>query len=338
MTSDRTSISLHYARSLASAAQHLGLDEQQLLRHAGIDPALCLDTHKRLRITPEQFAALLLGIWQNANDEFMGLTTSPAKYGTFALMARQAVNQKNLRGVYRHISRFYALFTEAISLSLEEDGDEARFIMALKDDSLDTNHTFAEFFLLLWHRFPGWLIGRFMPLKRVELNYPAPLHGREYRLIYPGPALFEQPRLMLVFDRNLLDEPLVQTEQTLRQHLDQAPLVWVSRPNFFPHFSRKVINQLLTHGEPGNLDMETVANALHVTSRTLRRKLTQEKTSFQALKDKTRRDLAIRYLSQPELTLAQISARLGFADPAAFSRAFKQWMGVPPSDYRQQKK
>ena len=337
MRSDRTSISIHYARSLARAARHLQLDDQALLQQAGIDPALSDDPQRRLRITPEQFAALLLGLWQTANDEFMGLTTSPAKYGTFALMARQAVNQQNLRSVYRHISRFYALFTEAISLKLEEDGDEARFIMALKDDSLDTEHTFAEFFMLLWHRFPGWLIGRFIPLKRVEFPFAAPPHVREYRLIYPGQACFEQPRMALVFERQLLDEPVVQTEQTLREHLDQAPLVWVSRPNFFPHFSRQVINQLLIHAEPGNAGMEEVASALHVTSRTLRRKLTQEKTSFQELKDKTRRDLALRYLSQPQLTLAQISARLGFSDPAAFSRAFKQWMGVPPRAYRKDK-
>lgn len=337
MTIDRTSINIHYARSIAKAARRIGLDDQSLLQQAGIDPQLCADTGRRLRMTPEQFADLLLGFWQTANDEFLGMASRPCKHGTFALMARQAVNQTTLRGVYRHLSRFYALFTDAIELQLKEDGNRASFIMTQQDSSLDPDHTFAEFFLLLWHRFPGWLIGRFIPLLEIQLPWPAPPHAREYRLIYPGPARFEQPQMALVFQRQLLDEPLVQTEQTLKSHLENAPLVWVNRPNFYPHFSRQVINQLNTCTNPAAADMETVARRLHLTSRTLRRKLTLEKTSFQALKDKSRRDLAIRLLNRPELNLSQISAQLGFSDPAAFSRAFKQWMGVPPSFYRRDK-
>ena len=305
MTFERSSISMHYARTIAAAARRHGLDDQKLLADAGLDPTLVLAT-RGPRMTSEQFAALLLGYWRCANDEFLGQTRTAGKHGTFALMAKQAVNTRNLRGVYRHISRFYDLFT--------------------------------EFFLLLWHRFPGWLIGRFIPLIRVQVSYPRPAHGREYRLIFPAEVTFDQPRIALVFDRQLLNEPLVQTEDTLRNHLENAPLVWVTRPNFFPHYTRKVTNYLThclhTQHTLSQASMETAATELHVTSRTLRRKLTQEKTSFQALKDKVRQDLAIQLLNQPELTISQISQRLGFSDPAAFTRAFKSWLGIPPKEYR----
>ena len=206
--------------------------------------------------------------------------------------------------------------------------------MDMHQQELDPDHTFADFFLLLWHRFPGWLIGRFTPLRAVHLTIPKPPHAREYALIFPGPVLYEQKELALVFDAELLQEPIVQTQETLGVHLDNAPHVWVSKPNIFPHYTRRVKNYLDNCSDFGAADMESAAAQLHVTSRTLRRKLTQEKTSFQALKDKARQDLAIKYLNQPELTLAQISQQLGFSDPAAFSRAFKQWMGVAPSHYR----
>ncbi|MFK4752706.1 AraC family transcriptional regulator [Oceanobacter antarcticus] len=337
MTFERSSISMHYARTIAAAARRHGLDDQKLLADAGLDPTLVVAT-RGPRMTSEQFAALLLGYWRCANDEFLGQTRTPGKHGTFALMAKQAVNARNLRGVYRHISRFYDLFTEEFQLTLREEGNEAWFEMTLTHPQLDTDHLFTEFFLLLWHRFPGWLIGRFIPLIRVQVSYPRPAHGREYRLIFPAEVTFDQPRIALVFDRQLLNEPLVQTEDTLRNHLENAPLVWVTRPNFFPHYTRKVTNYLThclhTQHTLSQASMETAATELHVTSRTLRRKLTQEKTSFQALKDKVRQDLAIQLLNQPELTISQISQRLGFSDPAAFTRAFKSWLGIPPKEYR----
>ncbi|MFL0805787.1 MAG: AraC family transcriptional regulator [Oceanobacter sp.] len=341
MFRERSSISMHFACCIADSARRNGVDADALIQQAGIDPALCqrhyCDTRQpdqHLRISSEQFAALLLGYWMMADDEFLGMTASGSKHGTFALMARQAVTLKDLGAVYRHLSRFYRLFTDAFALRLEENGTEARLIMEMHQPELDPDHMFADFFLLLWHRFPGWLIGRFTPLRAVHLTIPKPAHAQEYALIFPGPVLYEQKELALVFDAELLREPVVQTQETLGVHLDNAPHVWVSKPNIFPHYTRRVKNYLDNCSDLGAADMESAAAQLHVTSRTLRRKLTQEKTSFQALKDKARQDLAIKYLNQPDMTLAQISQQLGFSDPAAFSRAFKQWMGVAPSHYR----
>ncbi|MNZ95940.1 HTH-type transcriptional regulator VirS [compost metagenome] len=80
--------------------------------------------------------------------------------------------------------------------------------------------------------------------------------------------------------------------------------------------------------------MEEIAEEMHMTSRTLRRKLSDEGTSFQELKDGVRCDAAIHYLSQPAIPISQISRQLGFSEPAAFTRAFKQWTGISPGLYR----
>lgn len=337
---ERRSISFHYAQVVYDAAQRAGLDAERLIQSAGLDPSLLHKDYsavRGLRITPQQFAQLLLGLWQGADDEFMGMANGACKHGTFSLMARQAVNQQDLRGVYRHISRFYRLFTDAFELVLEECEDEAIFSMRLSAPELDRHHCFTEFFLLLWHRFPGWLTGRFLPLRQVSLAYAQPEHSREYRLIFPGDTIFNQKQTSLHFDRALLDEPIVQSEASLIDHLSRAPLVWLSKPVFYPHFTRQVLNLLQQQTDENALNMETVAEQLHLTSRTLRRKLTQEKTSFKDLKDKVRLEQAIQLLCHPDLSLSEISNRLNFSDPAAFSRAFKDWTGMPPSQYRGQK-
>jgi AraC-like DNA-binding protein len=76
-----------------------------------------------------------------------------------------------------------------------------------------------------------------------------------------------------------------------------------------------------------------MAKRLGLTARSLQRRLQDEGTSFQALRDETRRSLADRYLGQG-LSVAEISFLLGFSEPSAFFRAFKRWTGLTPVERR----
>jgi AraC-like DNA-binding protein len=67
----------------------------------------------------------------------------------------------------------------------------------------------------------------------------------------------------------------------------------------------------------------------------LRRRLKQENTSFQEIKDLLRRDLAIYFLGRPELPVNEIAHRVGFTEASTFHRAFKKWTGVTPGAYRE---
>ena len=81
-------------------------------------------------------------------------------------------------------------------------------------------------------------------------------------------------------------------------------------------------------------DLEVVAQHFWLTGRTLRRKLISEGSHFQGIKDAIRRDIAIDYLAQGQLSLQEIALKLGFAEASAFIRAFKQWTGYTPRCYQ----
>ena len=81
-------------------------------------------------------------------------------------------------------------------------------------------------------------------------------------------------------------------------------------------------------------DSARVAEALHMATSTLQRNLALEGTSFQALKDELRRDLAVSRLVSTRAPLAVIADELGFSDSAGFQRAFKAWTGSPAGAYR----
>ena len=80
--------------------------------------------------------------------------------------------------------------------------------------------------------------------------------------------------------------------------------------------------------------MQEFSGSIHFSVRTLARKLQAEGTSFQAIKDELRRDVAIQLLTQSRLAVAQIGQRVGFEDATCFQRAFRQWTGSAPGAYR----
>jgi len=99
--------------------------------------------------------------------------------------------------------------------------------------------------------------------------------------------------------------------------------------------TRRYVETTLDH-DPKSLCIENAAAELSVSVRTLIRRLRAEGTSFQTLRDTARRDLAVRLLTRPNLSVEDISRSLGFSGAANFSRAFKRWLGTPPARYRRQ--
>jgi AraC-like DNA-binding protein len=85
---------------------------------------------------------------------------------------------------------------------------------------------------------------------------------------------------------------------------------------------------------PGNATIGPVASALHMSERTLQRKLDSEGASFSEIVDNVRERLARRWLADERRALSEIAFALGFSDLATFSRAFKRWTGKPPGAWR----
>lgn len=92
-----------------------------------------------------------------------------------------------------------------------------------------------------------------------------------------------------------------------------------------------IIRQLLPTGE---LSAEQVARQFGIGSKTLQRRLAAEGTSYAELVDGTRRELAHRLLSGTDLAVAQVSRQLGYAEHSVFTRAYRRWFGVTPTEHR----
>lgn len=101
-----------------------------------------------------------------------------------------------------------------------------------------------------------------------------------------------------------------------------------------PCFRKRVEEALEPMLGTGEVGIERVARALGMSRQTLYRRLKAEETTFEAVLDAKRRQLAVRYLVVDGHSVKAAAYRLGFSDPAAFSRAFKRWTGSSPSGFR----
>ncbi|MBN0980990.1 AraC family transcriptional regulator [Pseudomonas hygromyciniae] len=325
-------IASHYARAALGGAHRAGYDCSTLLQQLGITPQLLAEP--RARIAPEQFTQLLQSLWLALDDEYLGFADGPSKRGTFAMMCHALIHCRTLEKALERGLLFYGLFPHGPRWRLSREGDMAR--LSLDDSQLwDPDHFLSESLLVIWHRLGSWLIGQRIRLEQATFSYPAPAHASEYDLLFPCPLVFSAASSSLVFHSRYLSLALLQDERTLKHFLERSPADLLSRPDEGDSLSSQ-LRRLLSRDRTPWPDLEAVAQHLHISPQTLRRHLREEGTSFQALKDELRRDIAIFHLGRADLSLQEIAEQLGFSEPSAFHRAFKKWTGVTPGAYRAQ--
>ena len=171
------------------------------------------------------------------------------------------------------------------------------------------------------------------PLLQVSLRYPPPHDLEPYERFYGVRPAFRSPSNLLVLDRARLERPMpLANEHALRLSEQECQrLVQAGRTR--TGLAAKVRDLLEARMErmPG---MEEVASSLHLTPRTLRRRLQEERTTFVLLRDEVRMTLAEQLLAGPRLSIERIAERLGYANATSFINAFQRWHGRTPRAYR----
>ncbi len=326
-------VSRHFVQAALAGAENLGFDTREMLREAGISPDLL--RIEMARVSSDQFSLLMQIIWNRMDDECMGMGPRRVRTGTFATMCALVIDCPTLEAVYRRAYQFSRLFEPMVTMKLETDGAKARLVKQIEGEIHDPHHFMQESLLVIWHRLGSWLVGQPVELEKAQFDYPRPPHGDEYRQIFHCPLEFESDCTALTFDKRFLSAPVIRDKPEMLQFLQTSPADLLSRPdasNTFTGKIRALIGRDLSKPLP---DFEWIAAELHTSPQTLRRRLKQENTSFQEIKDLLRRDMAIYFLGRQELSINDIAAKVGFTEPSTFHRAFKKWTGVTPGAYRE---
>jgi AraC-like DNA-binding protein len=294
----------------------------------GLSPPLRCE----IPVSVHQQLGMLQAASGGAGDPLMavrvGLGLHPTSYGIAGLAL---LSSASMRHALQVIVEYGALLCLKVRVNVELSGDEARLVLsncfALTPGLLQLCSLLevAKLCTLL-RDLSGCRISR------IALASPAELR-RDLEILLMAPVLCETDTCSVSFDGALLDAPLPQADAATHQScLRSCDELILSLRRC--HEIRRRVRGMVINANGAVPTLSQVASRLFVSTRTLRRRLEDAQTSYQEIVGETRRDLAVRYLTQTTLSTDAIAEMLGYSDTANFRQAFKRWTGESPQQYR----
>jgi len=320
--------------SVWRALESYGVDPAPLFQQAGLDLQKLYDANARYR------DSRIYKLWQLAadatGDPYIGLKVASFWHPSAAHALGYAwLASATLKDALERTVRYFRMMTDKEQLTLTESEEEFRLIIEnpVADYPTAPEDLDASFAALI-HLCRMCHGESFNPLRitmgRPELPDPAPF-AEHFR----APIQYSGNENSVCFDKAdaLTALPTANAEVArANEQIVQEYLARFDRSSVAMQVRARLTEQLSS----GHTTQESIADALHMSLRSLQRRLNNEDTSYKSLLDETRRELAAHYMAESHRSINEITYLLGFSEPSNFSRAFRRWTGKSPSAYREQ--
>nr|WP_315591625.1 AraC family transcriptional regulator [uncultured Cupriavidus sp.] len=333
---EKGTVAICFVRQAVSELISRGVSPDTVLQEAGISPSLL--RVEQARVSADSYAALWLGVAQALDDEFFGQDSGRLRCGSFTMLCHAISSCQTVGQGLERAGRFLGLLLNDVQVRVERSSKErgrGGAALVLSHPGARAPSTFAqETMLVLLQGVMCWLARRRVPIMYASFNYAEPDHSAEYLAMYSRDLRFDQPRTELGFDDSVLDRLVHHDEGSVKAFLRRAPynfIVKYADESSVAARIRKLLRGSPPAAWPG---FEELSSKVHLSESSLRRRLMDEGSSYQEIKDRLRRDLAIEMLTHTDTPVAEIADQLGFAETAAFHRAFRRWTGSPVGSYR----
>ncbi len=297
-----------------------------------IRPLVEADADERLPVSV--LLELLRGAIELTGDEDLGLhAAEAANLGDFDVLEYAASSCATGREAVEVINRYIPLVNEAADFTLEKKFDK---VICRLRSRVPLTRAAADFQSATCYRVVSLWLGADLPRDvEVWFDHAAPANTAVYERVFAGsPIRFGAPCDAFLLGAAALDMRLKSADpklhRLLRRHAEQLMAELPRIENFTDRVCRLVTDQLAGR----ELNIDRIAEQLHMSRRTLHRRLAEEGVTFRKLADDLRRDLSLRYLERTDHSIGEISFLLGFSNLPAFYRAFWRWTGCTPLNHR----
>ncbi|WP_437282236.1 AraC family transcriptional regulator ligand-binding domain-containing protein [Sorangium sp. So ce375] len=323
--------------AVVTASQRDGVAPTEACARLGIDPEVL--GRPDARVTHDELCRAWAAF--SASDESFGLRAALlVDAAPQSLVEYTLASAGDVRGAVRAFLRFQRLLHDAAAHTLEEGPAHVTFRFALAP-----GHAAPS---AVWDYLAATTVLRFRraatPPREptlVRLVRPPPADDALARSVFRAPIRYGEARAEIDYPRALLDARMSTTDPTLfallAQQLERALGLPAGEHRVLPRAEEDVLarvrRELRTAIPRGDATLDHVARAVGHSARSLQRRLSERGTSFQAIVDAARRAMAEELLGAHRASVTEAAFAVGFADVAAFTRAFKRWTGVPPGEW-----
>jgi AraC-like DNA-binding protein len=321
--------------AMVRTAEARGFRVADLLAEAGLTRELLDDPDARL---PGQ---TVLSLWaalrERTADPVLQLAAPVSlPFGAYRVIDYLVGASATVGEGIGRFARFFRLITDTVVLTIEDDGDEQRLCLLMADGGpvppVYVDYVFAA------------VVGRIrlriraeLDLRRVDLRQSEPLAATAYVDLFRAPISFGAAADRLCFGREEWAAPLATGDPALAELLEEHASILARRIPEAATALQTDVQKAIASALPEGGSAAAVARTLHVSVRTLQRKLVANGTTFREVAEAVRARLAAEYLADPTVSTAEVAFLLGFSDQTSFNRAFRRWTGDSPGRWRRRR-
>ena len=326
------SVSAEYLALLLDVLSRRGVATETLLADTRIEPGCWRDP--QARITAQDFEVVATRAMVLSGEPWLGWELGASMtLSSHGFLGYAAMSSATLGEALELAVKYFRTRSTLVQLETFTDGDMAVMqineLLALGDLApLIMESLFSSFHFMGEKLVPGLDV-----IGELRFSYPEPDYFARMRPVMPVPVYFDCAYNQMRFPVERMQYPLQFADPRLaRMAADQCEQEMASIKLPPPLLGQ--VRRIILGGGGRFPGVEEVAGELHMSSRTLKRKLQQLGTSYQEVLDGLRKGLAVEYLTQSEKTVDEIAMTLGYSDASNFARAFRRWTARSPSDYR----
>ncbi|ABZ77877.1 transcriptional regulator, AraC family [Shewanella halifaxensis HAW-EB4] len=314
------------------AARHCKVEVAAALELANIEPS-CLQS-KDTRLSGEQFQQLLHHLIEQANHPLFGLYSARfIQPDRFYLLGQIGLNSDNFAQAIKQAMPLEKLVGDMGITELREHPQGLKMVWHCQYSNPMVIPHLIDNVLASWVNFARFLMqDNYTSPIEIKLSRPQPATKelKQYQALFNCPVRFEQSENAILIDKDLLLQPLPSGDKRrLKQLMNNAKLQLedIGDADQLKLAAARIIRLRLPQTK---INREQIASQLHLSGRSLQRKLLKQGMSYQGLVDNVRLEMADYWLSCSELSLSEIALELGFSDVRVFFRAYKNWSGHTP--------
>lgn len=314
--------------AIVRAMQASGIDPNQVLQEIGMDPTRLEGGYGRY--SQEQITILWKKAVALSDANFSVRVAAEVRPSTFHVVGYAMNCSATLSRALHRFAFYCRLISDSATATLTDNGDQVSLSIHFDTGGEPPVYLTVDTVLASVFGYLRWIADEEITPIAVRLAHARPEQGHALEDYFGCAIHYNAPDDSIVFKREDLERPILVADEELASLLDGVANRYLEI-RMAGRFAVRVRDALIARMPDGVVRKGDIAKSLHMTERTLLRRLKDEGTTFSNVLDRVRLELAFQYLKRPDLGIREIAYMLGFSDEGTFSRAFKRWTGRRPS-------